>query len=355
MIMMKKPFLCIILTMLLVLTACSTVATDAVSTTAPAVTSTTTPTASPTATLMPTPTDKPPVGILLAPPEANRQLVDLLHAVLAASGSDAGIRFQVLPSLDVDSFEQKVIRWVVALPPVANLNQLVAASPQTSFLSVGIPGLDSAPNLSMIAPGGSNLDQQGFIAGFIAALITPEWHVGVISIADSPAGQDARDAFRTGAEFYCGMCLPTYPPFLDYPLYVEAAASADAAEWQALADVLLQSSVETVYVVPGAGDENLLRYLARSGVKIIGGAAHPADINDAWVATLTFSSSQAFLDIWPDFVDGQVGQTIDLPLTITDINEDLLSIGRQRLVTDLIADVLAGYIDLGTNPVPSTQ
>jgi len=348
MITMKKTGLYIFLTMLLALSACSAVPSDAVSTTAPAATST----ATPTPTLMPTATDIPPLGILLAPPEADGQLVDFLQSSLAQAISEEGLRFQVLPSLDIDSFERDVIRWVVALSPAANLNQLVVASLQTRFLAVGIQGLDTAPNLSMIAPGGTNLGQQGFVAGYIAAMITPEWHVGVISVADSPAGQDARNAFLTGAEFHCGMCAPTYPPFLDYPLYVEAAASATTAEWQAAADVLLQRSVETVYVVPGAGDENLLRYLARSGVKIIGGAEHPADINDAWVATLTFSLSQAFVDFWPDFASGLDGQTVDVPLTITDIDDELLSIGRQRLVTNLIADVLAGYIDLGTDPLP---
>ncbi|MEN8172080.1 MAG: hypothetical protein ABFS03_04295, partial [Chloroflexota bacterium] len=164
--------------------------------------------------------------------------------------------------------------------------------------------------------------------------------------------QDARNAFLTGAEYYCGMCAPTYPPYFNYPLYVEAAASATAAEWQAAADSLLQRSVETVYVVPGAGDDEMLGYLARAGVNIIGGADHPTDADEAWVATLDFSLSEAFLDSWPSFVDGQVDQIIDLPLTITDINDELLTIGRQRLVMNLMADVFAGYVDLGTTPIP---
>ena len=96
----------------------------------------------------------------------------------------------------------------------------------------------------------------------------------------------------------------------------------------------------------------MLRYLARSGIKIIGGTKHPEDINDAWVATLDFSLSQTFLDFWPDFAAGQDGQTVDVPLSMTYINDDLLSIGRQRLVREIIADLLAGYIDLGTNLAP---
>lgn len=334
--------------MLLILTACNAAASDPASVTPLVVTPTVLPTEAPT----PTVTAMPPVGILLAPPEADRQLVDLLQASLAQSISDAGIRFQVLPSLDIDSFEREAIDWVVALPPAANLSELIAASPQTRFLAVGIQGLDPAPNLSVIAPDGQRLDQQGFIAGYIAAMITPDWRVGVISIADTGAGQDARNGFLTGAEFFCGMCAPSYPPFIEYPLYVEANANASADEWQATADILLFRSVETIYVVPGAGGEDLLRYLARAGVKIIGGTAHPTDINDAWVATLAFSPSQAFLDFWPDFVAGQDGQTVDVPLTVMEINEELLSIGRQRLVAEVLVDVLAGYIDLGTGPIP---
>jgi len=341
---MKKIYLFPILTILLVLTACTSPGSTETATSTPEET----PTALPTETLEPTATAMPAVGILLAPPGADRELVDLLQAFLAGFTADSGTRFQVLPSLSVDTFASADVRWVVALPPAENLNELVAASAQTRFLTVGVQGLDSAPNLSMIAPDGSRLDHQGFVAGYIAAIITSDWRVAVISTADSDTGLEARNAFLTGVEFFCGMCAPTYPPFIEYPLYVEV----DAAEWQAAADILLSRSVETVYVVPGAGDENLLRYLASSGVKIIGGTAHPEDIDDSWVATLDFSSSQAFLEFWPDFITGQDGQTVDVPLSMTDINDDLLSIGRQRLVREVIADVLAGYIDLGTNPAP---
>ncbi|MEN8173761.1 MAG: hypothetical protein ABFS03_12900, partial [Chloroflexota bacterium] len=215
---MKKTYLWFLyITMLLALSACSTMATDTVPTLTPAETST----AVPTPTAAPTPTEKPALGILLAPPDADQALADIVQAVLADSSTDSGIRFQVLPSLDVDSFEQDVIRWVVALSPAPNLDHLGTAAPQTSFLAVGIPGLNPAPNLSIIAPGDSSHSQQSFIAGYIAALITPEWHVGVISISDSAEGQDARNAFLTGAEYYCGMCAPTYPPYFNYPLYVE--------------------------------------------------------------------------------------------------------------------------------------
>jgi hypothetical protein len=345
---MKKIYLFPILALLLVVTSCSSPGSPET----PTITPDEAPTALPTETLVPTATAMPTVGILLAPPGSDRELVDLLQASLAQSAADTGIRFQVLPSLIVDFFASSVVRWVVALPPAENINELVVASGQTRFLTVGIQGLDSAPNLSMIAPDGSRLDHQGFVAGYIAAIITSDWRVGVISTADSSAGADARNAFLTGVEYFCGMCAPTYPPFIEYPLYVEIAASAGAAEWQAAADILLSRSVETVFVVPGAGDENLLRYLARSGVKIIGGTAHPEDISDAWVVTLDFSSSQAFLEFWPDFIAGQDGQTVDVPLSMTDINDDLLSIGRQRLVREVIADVLAGYIDLGTTPAP---
>ncbi|MBE9524734.1 MAG: hypothetical protein IMY76_06520 [Chloroflexi bacterium] len=345
---MKKIYLFPILIVLLILSACASPGDIETPTSAPAEL----PTALPTATLVPTATALPPVGILLAPTGANPELVDFVIESVTDFVADSGIRFQVLQSLTVDSFERETVQWVVALPPAANLNELVAASAQTRFLTVGIQGLDSAPNLSMIAPDGPRLDHQGFVAGYIAAMITTDWRVGVISIAESIAEGDARNAFLTGVEFYCGMCAPTYPPYIEYPLYVEAAGSAGAAEWQSAADILLSRGVETVYVVPGAGDENLLRYLANSGVKIIGGAVHPEDIADAWVATLDFSPSQAFLDFWPDFVAGQDGQTIDVPLSMIYINDDLLSIGRQRLVREVIADVLAGYIDLGTNPAP---
>ena len=310
------------------------------------------PTPEPTVTDIPTATALPPVGVLLASPEANPQIVEILQAELAQSIPEVGLRFQVRPSLTVDAITAEDIGWVIALPPAPDLANLVSSSPGTRFLAVGIEGLEPAPNLSVIGSGADRFDQQGFLAGYMSAMITPDWRIGVISVADSEVGQLARKSFITGAKYYCGFCSPTYPPYYEYPLYVQLNTGATADEWQAAADFLLQRGVLTVYVVSGAGNDVLLKYLALSNVQIIGGDTPPDDIREAWVAILGFSVLDAFYTFWPEFVAGADGQVVSVPLSISDINANILSPGKQRLVEEILIEVQEGSIELIGRNIP---
>ncbi|RME05883.1 MAG: hypothetical protein D6803_07900 [Anaerolineae bacterium] len=115
---------------------------------------------------------------------------------------------------------------------------------------------------------------------------------------------------------------------------------------------MIHRSVETVYVVPGAGDEDLLRYLAQSGVHLIGGETPPEDVRGSWVASFAFSSWEAFQQFWPRFAAGEDGQAVPVTLSLEDVNPGLLSPGRQRLVEEVMQNLLAGYIQTISESVP---
>ena len=150
-------------------------------------------------------------------------------------------------------------------------------------------------------------------------------------------------------QFYCGLCLPVYPPFFEYPLFFELNSSATTDEWRAAADFMIQRNVETIYIVPGAGDDAMLRLLAQSGVGIIGGEIPLPDLQNRWITSLRFDLLEAFLDYWPVFANGGDGNTVPVSLSLTDINQELLSPGRHRLADEMIRDVTAGHIDMGVN------
>ncbi len=334
--------------LMLALAACSAAGEAAVSL-APEMT----PTAPPaTATPPPTATPLPPVGVFLAPEGADPRLVEELQAFLAQAIPESGLRFQVRPSLTAEMIAAEDIRWVIAVPPTPDLAALAAAAPQTRFLAVGVAGVAPTDNLSVIGDASVPLDQQGFMAGFTAALITPEWRVGVIGVSDSEAAQLARRAFLVGVQYYCGLCRPNYPPFFEYPLYIQLDSTASQAEWQTAADFLIRRGVETVYLVPGAGDESLRRYLAQAGTQLIGGEIPLEDVRANWVATFGFSVLDAFYEFWPQFAAGAAGQSVLVPLSLSEVNPDLLSPGKQRVVEEVMADVAAGYIETVSELLP---
>ena len=87
------------------------------------------------------------------------------------------------------------MKVVIALPPDPGLAALAAAAPGVQFLAIDIPDLPAASNLSTIGATGLPVDQQAFLAGYIAGLLAPEWKVGILYQKDTPGGEAARDAF----------------------------------------------------------------------------------------------------------------------------------------------------------------
>ncbi len=321
----------------------------------PSVTATTAAQPTPSVTLpvvetpLPLQTTVPSKLVLLTLPGADPQLAANLQTVLTELAAEGGLTLEArtqLASLDLEP----EVGILVAAPPDPGMLNLAAANPQVQFIAVGIPGLQPAQNLSVIGSGGERPDQQGFLAGYMAATVTPDWRVGVISRADTNAGKAARNGFTNGVVFFCGLCRPAYPPFIQYPLFVDLPGGASAADQQAAIDTLVANAVKTVYVFPGAGDNTLLEGLAQAGLKIIGGARPPASLTGQWVASIRPDVLVAVRQAWSRLMAGEKAIGLDVPVAITDQNLALLSTGRQRLVQSLLDDMLAGFIDTGVNP-----
>lgn len=305
------------------------------------------------AALIPTNTPAPTAAankvVLLALPEADPGATLALEPVLTAQAAQAGLAYETRRDLAGTALEPDV-RLVVVPPPDPGVMNLANANPNVQFLAVNVPGLQAGKNLSVIAGGGTRADQPAFAAGYLAAVITSDWRVGVISRSDTSEGKAARNGFMNGVVFYCGLCRPAYPPFVQYPFFAEVTAEADAAALQAAADSLVANAVKTVYVGPGVGDAALLEYLAQKGLTIIGGVTPPPAAADHWAASLRADPAQAVKDAFARLLNGEQGFSLETPLAVTDRNPALFSPGRQRLVDDLLGDLLKGFIDTGVNP-----
>ena len=313
--------------------------------------STATETQQPTETLTqpPSATSPPSRVVLVVPPAADPAQSDALQSALAELSAAESLEFEVQPALAPGNLTP-ALRLVVVLAPDPGLVSLAGAAPDVQFLGIGIPGLAPATNLSLIGSQGMSPDQQGFLAGYLAAVVTPEWRTAVMSIGDTPSGMAARQGFLNGVVFFCGLCRQTYPPFYTYPMYVELPGGASPAEWQAAADVLKDKFVQTVYLAPGAGDETLMTSLAEAGLQLIGSQTPPAAMQAAWIASVGPDYITPLQTIWPDLMKGEGGADLPAGLAVSDINPELLSPGRQRLVEELIQELQSGFIDTGVAP-----
>ncbi len=297
-----------------------------------------------------TPTALAPVGVLLTPAGSDELLAKELNPIIGTYIREQGLRFQVLPGLTGDDFERDDINIVVVLPPYPGITELAQSFPDTNFLAVGFNDLEPGSNLSILRSGGGEYDIQGFIAGYIAAMITVDWRVGALSVQENDDALAARDGFRVGVKYYCGLCNPKYAPtginYL-YPKYIDLPVDASDADINANVDFLVDRAVNTFYIVPGVGSENIYRSLVGYQKLIIGsGSDFREEYRDYWVISLDYDLLSALNEIWPLFLSAETGFEKSPPLLLTDINYDLLSEGKVILVERILQEATDGYIEL---------
>jgi hypothetical protein len=299
------------------------------------------------ATAGPTPTFPPPLAILLIPADLNENLSASYQSAVYDLAQAAGLRYQVRNTLSAQDLAlEPNLKVVIALPPDPGLSTLAAAAPQAQFLAVNIPDITPGGNISVLGGEGMRIDQQAFMAGYIGALVTEDFfEIGAVLSKDSPDSAVIQNSFRTGRTYYCGLCRPLgqYTPF-EYPAYIEIPADAKPNEYPAYADVLiLQKKVGTMFIQPGLDTPELLDYLTIAGVLMIG-TQTPHKPLSSWVVTLQPDYLKATIAAWPSLLAGEGGRSFPAPLTFTDINEELFSIGKQRLAEETMQAMFEGYI-----------
>ena len=318
---------------------------------------TTTPTPEPpTATPNPTasPTASMPLAILVLPAEMAQKDKDSYQTLIYDLTQANGMRFQVLNSLSADdlALEGSALKVVIALPPDPGLAALTAAAPGVQFLAVGIPNLATAPNLSSIGANGFPVDQQAFLAGYIAGLVAPEWKVGILSQKDNPSGDNAVIAFTNGFVYFCGSCRnPLFPqPAGIYPVVVRIPTDAKPAEYTAYADLMIQNVVKVAYVFPDVASTDLLNYMSQNNLLLLGQSLPNDTVRPSWIASIQPDEITAIKNIFPQLVAGNGGKIVPTPLILADVNSSLLGAGKLRLAQAVLDGLQNGTIGTGVNP-----
>ena len=332
--MIKRIQIPLLLIVLLVLTACGGKQESAAET----VLDTAVP---PTAAPSPTPTTPPtPLAIIFAPPESDASTLAAIQPIVEQAAAQAGLVVEVHQTLDPATLPAG-LQLVVALPPAANLQELIAAAPNAQFIAMAVPGLAAVPNLTEITGGGQRAANTGFLAGYTSALVTDDYRVGVIFSFSQPAyGQ----SFVTGVSFYCGLCQQQYPPFFEYPLTWQISADAAPGEWQVVADQLIASSVKTVFIAPDINAPALYEYLAQNGIMMISSNTPPDSVSAYLLGTINLDTTSALSQIIPQVLsNGGQGQ-IPTAMSIMAGGAGILGPGHIRNINEIAAHLEAGNI-----------
>ena len=297
----------------------------------------------------PVPTAVPPATRILVStgnllPEADVQ--GILSSIQPLA-EQSGLSVESIPGLTPELLTPDV-KVAVVLPPDPGITDLAGRFPDIRFISVAIPSIQPTANLFAIGVDGPHPEWAGFVAGYISAIITDEWRVGALTQAGSNEGLLAGDGFRNGVMFFCGLCQKKYAPFnYDAPV-MELNPNVSQPEWQPVADTFSASAVKTAYIYPGVANPEMMAYLAQGGMKLIGSQTPPDALRPAWVATVNMDYGSGLQSVWADVISGAAGKAAPAGITISDVDTNILTDGKMRLVNEVIAALTAGAISPNT-------
>jgi len=254
-------------------------------------------------------------------------------------------RFVVLNKLTAAELEP-ALKIVIDLSPDTDIATLAASAPQTQFLAINLPGIQAGGNISILGGEKTSLDNIAFMAGYISATITQDFHTGILVRRGSPNADTISKAFRAGQQYFCGLCNPYAGPFEDYPLVQDIPEDAKPEEYGAYADILIHKQVDTIFLEPGVDIPELLQYLQTVGVLMLG-TQTPSKAVNGWVVTLQPNYLEAMQAAFPDLVAGEGGKAFPAPLTFDDANTNLFDTGKQNNAQQVLNDLLQGFVSTG--------
>ena len=310
------------------------------------------PTAIPTDTPMPTatiiPTPSTPLAILVLPAAMDKPSSDLYQKTVYDLAQQSKFRFQVRTALTPKDLADPTLKVVIVLPPDPGVAALAPTAPGVQFLAVNIPNLTAGGNLSVLA-GDSQVELPAFLAGYVAAMVSDEYHIGMVIPKDNADGQRAFNAFNNGMIYYCGLCRTFYVTSIAYPTYVEVPADEDPKRYGGYANVLINDrKVYALYIFPSLANADFLSYIGTQGVMLIGNTM-PEPRPGGWVMSIRPDTIKAIQSAWPNLVAGKGGVNVQSPLGIADVDPSILTPGKLRLAQDTLNGLLAGRI-LPTSP-----
>jgi hypothetical protein len=185
-------------------------------------------------------------------------------------------------------------------------------------------------------------EQAAFLAGYIAALLTSDWRIGVVASTSGAGEPDLHAAFVQGGQYFCGLCRPAYPPYFVYPVSIPI----DPSSQQGMLNGLAEAKEKTLKMI--LLDEDSASRISELSLdqpyQFLGLASPPENLRSSWIATIRPAPELALEAYWPMILEGAPGEQIRAPIVIEDVNPSLLSQGKMSLVEEIRDDLVAGFI-----------
>jgi hypothetical protein len=311
------------------------------------------PTASSTPALTQTPTVTPLPNrvVFVSFPDADPLLADQIHAELVALSAQEGLTVEQKNDLQPGNLSSDIKLVVFATNPT-NLSEWIHPAGNIQFVVVSDLEITPSSNLTVIR---LHLEYSLFIAGYIAEMLSTDWRAAGLIPSDIPQSILYQQAFQNGGRYWCGVCHLEYPPFVSFPLVASLPSSSNGSEWKVAIDQLETSLIYTMVAWDLMDSPEVLQYivglnvLTQQGIPvhpILLGNQMPLDaFRASWAVTVLPDVASPLQAAWESLMAGQGDQTYPAGVKMTEINESLFGIGKQRLVNETIQKLVEGLID----------
>jgi hypothetical protein len=264
-------------------------------------------------TASPIPTIAPDRAILAASADISSIELAEAQALIAELAAGSGLEFEIRQEIFVNEITPD-IRIIIFLEQPDNLGSLAANAPETQFVAISSQNWTPPANGTIIL---KNEGHVAFLAGYLSALLAPNFRVGGLLISENT---EFNQAFNNGVSYFCGLCAAVVNPLNTYPVLSHQPKNSPPANWQAAFNEISASKVNVLFLPGDASSAEMGTYLAEMDVAVIGNQTPPVELQSRWVATISSDGISPLREIWNDLMEGQGGKVVNANLKISDVN-----------------------------------
>ncbi|MCD6577810.1 MAG: hypothetical protein J7K66_07370 [Anaerolineaceae bacterium] len=287
-------------------------------------------------TATPIPTIAPDRVVLVASASTSTNELTEAQSLIAELAAGSGLEYETRQEIFANEITPD-IRIVIFLEQPENLGSLAANAPATQFVAISDQNWSPPTNGTIIF---KDKGQIAFLAGYLSALVAPNFRVGGLQISEDV---EFNQAFNNGVSYYCGLCAAVVYPLNTYPVFAQQPMNSSPAAWQSAFNEINANKVNVLFLPGEAASAELGTYLAGMDVAIIGNQTPPEELRPKWAATISFDGLSPLREIWNNLLEGQGGKVVNASFKISDVNYVRISdglVGLSQGKTDLLNKVI---------------
>lgn len=298
----------------------------------PTATSILIPTSKPTSTLLPNRV------LLITNNTSDAALVSEAQKMVAELAVSSSLVFETRADLNQKDLTPDV-KIAIFLSHPSNLGTLANAAPRTQFAVLSDLNWNPGSNVTIIRRRAESIS---FIAGLISVNLDNNFRGGALISANDTVSQQA---FANGGHYFCGLCSPSIPPYIKYPLIATQPEGSGAAAWQAAFDQMYLNGVRVLYVASEAYSSELFTYLVSRNIILFGPQTPPDAAKTRWAVTLTVDGLAPLKEIWPDLLAGKGGKIVYGGVRFSDVQPVFISPGKLDYLQKVVTNIRSGLLD----------